>query len=161
MKSYSARKVTLIPFLTLLGLIGCSTYSDGRLGSYAPTPQNGYRGLIGWEVIDSDHSARREMQARCSQFGGLKVSSIQKAPTPRGGVLMMNYATYECNGPQLSKQAQPYPDPTNLKKLESAENNSPPPKTQKSLDAARAKCSDLGLKSGTEKYGECVLRLSK
>lgn len=33
--------------------------------------------------------------------------------------------------------------------------------TKSNLDVARKKCGDLGLKSGTEKFGECVLRLSK
>lgn len=161
MKRLIVRTITLLPLVTLMGVVGCSTYSDGRLGSYPPTPQNGYRGLIGWEVIDSDHSATREMQTMCSQFGGLNVSSIQKAPTPRGGVLMMKYATYECNGPQLSRQAQPYLEPTNPKKLEPAENQSPHPQIQKSLDAASGKCRDLGLKPGTEKFGECVMKLSR
>ena len=32
---------------------------------------------------------------------------------------------------------------------------------QSNIDIARKKCGDLGLKSGTEKFGECVLRLSK
>jgi len=30
-----------------------------------------------------------------------------------------------------------------------------------SLDSAKKKCSELGLKPGTERYGECVLRLTK
>ena len=29
------------------------------------------------------------------------------------------------------------------------------------LEATKKKCSELGLKAGTEKFGECVLRLSK
>ena len=29
------------------------------------------------------------------------------------------------------------------------------------IDLARKKCGDLGLKSGTERFGECVLRLSR
>ena len=33
--------------------------------------------------------------------------------------------------------------------------------SQSIVDAASKKCRDLGLKSGTEKFGECVLRLSR
>lgn len=30
-----------------------------------------------------------------------------------------------------------------------------------SLDSAKAKCADLGFKTGTQKFGECVLKLSR
>jgi hypothetical protein len=30
-----------------------------------------------------------------------------------------------------------------------------------SLDSAKAKCADIGFKAGTQKFGECVLKLSK
>jgi len=39
--------------------------------------------------------------------------------------------------------------------------NKPVVSQQSSLDLARKKCEELGLRSGTEKFGECVLRLSK
>jgi len=39
--------------------------------------------------------------------------------------------------------------------------NNPVVSQQSSLDLARKKCEELGLKSGTEKFGECVLRLSR
>jgi len=43
----------------------------------------------------------------------------------------------------------------------------PPPTTTQqtqppaSLDDAKAKCADLGFKAGTEKFGECVIKLSR
>lgn len=37
----------------------------------------------------------------------------------------------------------------------------PPIKSGASLDDAKAKCKDLGFKSGTDEFGKCVLQLSK
>lgn len=36
-----------------------------------------------------------------------------------------------------------------------------PPATSVTLDEAKDKCSSLGLKTGTESFGKCVLQLSK
>ena len=55
--------------------------------------------------------------------------------------------------------------PGNPKSTLSLSNSEPPPSSRSehdsSLDSAKQKCAELGLKSGTEKYGQCVLIMSK
>lgn len=81
----------------------------------------------------------------------------------------------------LEQMVAIYNDPKDLAQLQSARgkmgrapssppapknlSTSPPPPQQTqpaaSLNDAKAKCADLGFKAGTEKFGECVLKLSK
>lgn len=58
----------------------------------------------------------------------------------------------------------PYANQANSTPMSRSINNSnPPPATSNSLSIqdAKSKCSDIGLKPGTESFGKCVLQLSK
>ena len=64
------------------------------------------------------------------------------------GTAGSDYITYvfTCNTQTFQPQQTSFPQITT-------------PKT--SMDSAKAKCSDLGFKSGTQEFGKCVLQLSK
>jgi hypothetical protein len=51
--------------------------------------------------------------------------------------------------------------PTESKLTSGVAVTQPKVSTQTTLELARAKCVELGFKGGTEKFGDCVLRLSK
>lgn len=48
-----------------------------------------------------------------------------------------------------------------VKFQEQLQSSAPPTTPNISIDDSKAKCSELGFKAGTEKFGDCVLKLSK
>lgn len=66
----------------------------------------------------------------------------------------------ECRATQSTVKVTQRP-PENLMRPSEEVNSTPAIATTKSIEEAKETCSELGLKKGTEKFGKCVLRLSK
>ena len=167
-------RLLIITFVPVFFIYGCASYSTGSYGTYAPSVANGFKGLIGWEV-EEDSELLRVMQKHCAHYGGLNFSSIAPAERPPGGAyLTMKYRSYQCNGFDFARPKIAPVAPVTYTPGE--KNNSPPSKNlielndvsppeslkvKPGLEDAKKKCIDLGFKPATEKFGQCVLRLSK
>jgi hypothetical protein len=137
-------------------LSGCGTVQTGTHGTYPPTPSNGYRGLVGWVVTGSQ---LQEMARNCVNYGGLKSWERARGWEQGGGpTIGVMYQNYECHGPI---------NPPALRKVETIPalqpqyQSAPPAINSSTIDSASAKCVELGFKKGTEKFGDCVLKISK
>jgi hypothetical protein len=150
-----------IRFLVYIGLsfvlAGCGTVQTGTHGTYLPTPSNGYRGLIGWVTTGPQY---KEMTDNCANYGGLK-NWEQARGWERGGgpTIGVMYQRYECRGPINPpdlRRADVVPTPS-----QPQYQNASPATNSSTIDSASAKCAELGFKKGTEKFGDCVLKISK
>ena len=150
-------KYLLFPFLVLL-IQGCATngIADYRtLGSSAsqPSSYNNYIGELSiGEVAPSLRDvAYSELKDRaveiCSTLGGLKY----EPSISLDGLLGYKRYKYQCNGPQ----------PVNYSPAPIANPSQAPNNSSVSIDQAKQQCKDLGFKTGTEKFGNCVLELTK
>jgi hypothetical protein len=170
---------TILLVSSSLLVAGCTSYSTGAHGSYAPSYSNGFTGLIAWE-LEEQSEILRAMHLQCANYGGLNLSSVATAERPYNGKYFMNYRSYRCNGINTSRpstapatfapQALPSNQPSVVSNpLTSSEADIQIDKKQKpillqsenKIEEAKKKCLDLGFKSGTEKFGQCVLKLSK
>ena len=68
---------------------------------------------------------------------------------PDGSTKTGNWSNNTCNGCEFVKAES------------NSTNNSDNIQINKSLDKAKASCKNIGFKEGTEKFGECVLELTK
>jgi hypothetical protein len=149
---YKLSYITLPAMLLLL--IACNAGVAGRNlspGTYKPSPQNGYKGLLSEAPLSENTIVY--MEQGCQSFGGLNYSSIKEVSRPPGGSCCFNtWKEWSCNGPSKAvTELKPEPQLTN-RPLEN-------PKI--SLENAKSKCFDLGFKSETEGFGKCVLQLTK
>ena len=144
-------KKILITFLVITFLNGCTVYTRYSGGTFLPSLANNYQGLLAVELSDSYQTAEPYMVEACSNYGGLKHGSAYKTGAPPGGWNFgYTYWKYSCNG-----RGQPNQQSLTSPKQEVFENNAI------SIDEAKKKCADLGLKPGVEAFGKCVLQLTK
>jgi hypothetical protein len=120
--------------------------------TYRPSASNSFTGLIAGELSDPPVSS---MVANCSYFGGLDYSSIKSEETPSWKVTGYIYKSYRCLGPQKS------PPQNASNQLSPPEQKSAPLSFKPNLEDAKLKCAELGFNSGTEGFGNCVLKLTK
>lgn len=132
-------------------LTACSVYDNPAqhqwYGTYNPSLSNGYTGLISYEPGADVISF---MQNKCAPYGGLDHSSVRDGRAPK--MVGNNFGfvkEYRCFGPPKTTQA-PVSAPTIIHTQPTL-----------SVDEAKRKCSDLGLKPGTEVFGKCVLQLHR
>ena len=86
-------------FFILLVATGCGTVQTGTQGTYLPSPNNGYRGLIGWVTSGPQY---KEMAANCLSYGGLKNWEQARGWESGGGpTIGVMYQHYQCAGPSL------------------------------------------------------------
>jgi hypothetical protein len=151
-----------------------------------PTIRNGYQGVL----VDMSGATLSDLNNRakeiCGALGGAKSLPYFSHSVPIGWELYR----YSCNGlenltPTLRVIATPATtlnagtenqetekEKNSLKQEQNnqAEQNATTPNTTKktlplntsiAIDDAKKKCIDLGFKPSTERFGQCVLRLSK
>lgn len=143
-------KITFYIFIALV-MSSCTVYDGafrhGMYGTYDPSLSNNYSGLIAYEPGADITSF---MQSKCAAYGGLDFSSVRDGTAPKMlGNNLGFVKQYRCYGPQTKSNS-----PATFQQ----QNYSQPSIT---LDAAKKKCAELGLKPGTEPFGNCVLKLSK
>jgi hypothetical protein len=146
-------KKILTTFLVITFLNGCTVYTRHSGGTFLPSLANNYEGLLAVELSDSYQTVEPYMVQACSSYGGLKHGSAYKTGAPPGfGGWNFGYTywKYSCNGRGQSKQQSP-----TLPKQDVFKSNAI------SIDEAKKKCADLGLKPGVEAFGKCVLQLTK
>ena len=118
-------------------------------------------------------SVETEFASRDSNFS-IKGSGIKKISDDRYvtafGMYAKAYTVYELALksafyqsvadaiPRVSRNLEEFRIASSSKKAEPATNQSPP---AANLKDAKEKCTDLGFKKDTEKFGECVLKLSE
>jgi hypothetical protein len=152
-----------VSFVLLLNIAGCATVGTrGYGGARSPSPANNYQGII-YVEMGGLSDVRPYMNRDCQGWGGVDESSILKG-VPPGSVASINavfgtYYFYSCNknNPRVVEDSKISPPLTPLNELVKSEAIAPSLK----IDSARDKCSELGFKKGTEKFGDCVLKISK
>ncbi len=144
------RLSTTIICVACISLTACSVYDNPAqhqwYGTYNPSVSNGYTGLISYEPGADITSF---MQNKCAPYGGLDHSSVRDGRAPK--MVGNNFGfvkQYRCFGPPKVNQAPIAPTISNSQPA-------------LSIDDAKRKCSDLGLKTGTEVFGKCVLQLHR
>lgn len=156
--SMTLTRLTGVAVITLMAS-ACAVY-DGPAyhswyGTYNPSVANGYKGLIAYEP-GADYVAF--MIKQCSPYGGLDNSSIRDGRAEKMiGNNLGFVKEYRCRGltERAIERGQVLPAVGSNKTSDDG------PVSSENLKAARKKCADLGLKPGTEKFGECVLKLSR
>lgn len=152
------QRIFIALFLMLL-LSGCTAVRTSMIaGTQSPSVNNQYQGVL-YVEFGTLSDARPVMQRECQYYGGLNEVSIINR-TPPGVVASINsmggtYWFYKCNGVSIQNQIIPKSNSETL----SPRNDAPLVDNKITVEAARKKCSDLGFKAGTERFGECVLRL--
>jgi len=115
---------------------GTSTWADGTkyVGEFRDGKFNG-QGTFTWAIGGKYVGEFRE-----DKFHGRGILTFNDGRSPLEGVWEKNkFVSSERIPPSIAGKLTP----------------------SELLSPARKKCGDLGLKPGTEKFGECVLRLSK
>jgi hypothetical protein len=137
----------LFLFLYFIVISGCATY--GPESMYAnywklqnPSADNNYIGRMGTEPFTSPKDA---MKKNCFDGGGLNEASVVHRPAD--DFLGLEVYDYKCNFSKTSSVS------TEVKVIK---NNS-----TLSFDKAKTQCISLGFKEKTEKFGNCVLELTK
>jgi hypothetical protein len=121
-----------------------------------PGPDANMAGIIGTSRPGGNlDDVRQTMIDNCADWGGLRTASVQQIPKSwKGGKMFTDYWQYNCNGlmqnPQQSPMLLSTPD---VPKINNNQNLS--------IDQAKEKCNELGFKSGTEVFGNCVLKVTK
>jgi hypothetical protein len=141
-----------LPLLILIQSCATNGIADHRtLGSYSmkPSSYNKYIGELSVNEVppfrDVPYSELKDRAIQiCYSLGGLK----NEPYIYTDGVLGYKVYRYQCNGPQYSNPASVTATPVVTK-------------PSVSIDEAKQQCKDLGFKPGTEKFGNCVLELSK
>jgi len=145
------KPLTAVFFIASISLSACSVYDNPAqhqwYGTYNPSLSNGYTGLISYEPGADITSF---MQNKCAPYGGLDHSSVTDGRAPK--MVGNNFGfvkQYRCFGPPKVNQP-PISSPTVIHSQPTL-----------SIDNAKKKCLDLGLKPGTEVFGKCVLQLHR
>jgi hypothetical protein len=155
------RKVFTVLWLSIT-LSSCATVKTSMIaGTQSPGVANGYRGVL-YVELGGLTDARPVMLRECSPYGGLRETSV-RAGGADGMIAALNsiggtYWSYECH-PPATKTSAPEPQFKNDQQVRSQTIDERA--VSNSLEEAKSKCSNLGFKAGTEKHGDCVLRLSK
>lgn len=140
LKIFKRSYCVLLAFVVLVA--GCvsagvsHTYSNG--GNVLSYSGNEY-------LSAAQSAADQSCAARFSDRPKAKIT--QQTPAPYGNT----YYGFVCQKPEASISAA-----SPVIQSSPSLNN-----TATTLDDAKKKCSELGLKSGTEAFGKCVLQLSK
>jgi len=159
-KKYLSQFV-FIQFFALF-LSGCMVHTtpngpyQAQHGVHLPGSSNGYSGKLAAEPFTDPRSA---MAQACRNYGGLDYQTVLKEES---STLGWNFWSYKCNAAK----------PTVFITQPSLIQSSPTSSSQTGLSAgfdgsgmsieeAKSKCTDLGFKSATEKFGLCVLQLTK
>ena len=178
----------IVLFFITLTLFGCATYGPESpawnkrfITVWNPSPENDYVGRIGAEPFTDP---RPDIRVRCFAFGGLDESSVVKLPYQEpAGVIGIHTYEYTCNKKAANNPPATIPfvhrddtqkdsdalraksdggggyAPSSEDKSNSS-NQLPLPQV-KDLSIAKKQCEELGFKPKTEKFGKCVLELSK
>ena len=149
-------------FIPLVILIqGCVTngIADHRTPLSSAREPNSYNKYIGELTVGEVAPILRDVQDSelkdrateiCSPLGGVKYAPSLSFD----GLLGYKRYSYECNGPQPVGR-----NPAPLSNLPQTNNSLP--KQIISIDKAKQQCKDLGFKAATEKFGNCVLELTR
>ena len=140
-----------IAILSLILLQSCAVVNQVFVENRQyPGPDASTAGIIGTSKPGGGlDEVKAAMISNCADWGGLNESSIMLT-NPRGAKLFTDYWSYRCNG--LNPQPSTTPSTTIQK---------PPANNQGDVATAKSKCIELGFKTGTERFGNCVLQLSK
>lgn len=154
-------KFIIYPILLALLLSGCISSEQyenktGVLDDPAPSLSNNYEGLVRNGRSVGEGYVYQRMKQRCADVGVANYGSIIWTKT-NGPYLWAT--SYKCEirpvvnpNPIIQPPSIVQPNqqitPTNSKKTIG-------------IDEAKIKCIELGLKSGTESFGKCVLQLLK
>jgi hypothetical protein len=154
----------IILLLIILSIAGCMSgmrdHNSLMGGPFTdePAANNNYQGgivvdpITGGDVTYSE--IKQKASSNCSSKGGLKIEPYldwQGILSKKGSLSGM--WKYQCHG------VQQYTSPTQVNTP--APIAAPAPKSTISIEAAKQQCKDIGYKPGTEKFGNCVLELSK
>jgi len=187
--SARSKLISLVALSGIVFATGCAVQSGGyrhsQYGTYDPSPSNNYSGKISYEPF-ADYLSY--MISQCAPYGGLLLDSVKDTVTKAFANNFGFAKEYQCKGPPPAPRVvnvQPARVPENLpsdaespKQQEKAMPAEKQPNLQQtppassmhsetakravmSLGAAKAKCGELGFRTGTEAYGKCVMRLSR
>lgn len=169
-------KVFLLCSFICIPILGCSVLGeashDGLQGSYFPSPRTNFVGVVYVSSGGGLKIAKPSMASECNKHGGLIETSIVELSNP--GVIIniggLSRFKYQCHPPKSPINNTP----NNEVMRQNFQTNSPPSfegrvqmiespnvKSPMTLIEAKEKCGDLGFESGTERFGKCVLQLSK
>jgi hypothetical protein len=141
-------------------LAGCSMHDHSglpyhaKLGVRVPALSNGYTGAFFVEPFVPKSEIMERMQERCKEYGGLDSSSLKTTyEFPITGEKIIEYKCVNASISENSQERKIVEIPQGIPK--------PTKDKQKDFEAAKVKCVELGFSVATEKYRECVLRLSE
>lgn len=149
-------------FISIILITGCSEFAGirdhtGILERWAePAASNNYIGDLIVDPITGTNVTYDEIRQRalnnCANKGGLKGEPRHDSQgvLDKKGSLTGTWK-YQCNG--IPQDSVPVKNPLPVSNL--------PSKQGEPIDQAKQQCKDLGFKVGTEKFGNCVLELSK
>lgn len=137
------RFLVCLQFIMIFIISGCSinTRSSSN-NTFYPTPTS--RGELLVELNSDPEYPKPTMREICRLYGGLDESSLYKV---NGSWMEIGYTrwSYACNGFKPDTQQQVVQSSTKIV----------------GIDTAKTTCKELGFNVGTEKFGKCVLQLSK
>jgi len=152
---HGAYEMRLLILSSLIFLMSCTSIHTNRqeYGTYTPSSSTNYRGELLYDaaLTFSEEGAIKKMEQLCIPYGGLDLTSIIHGEIKYDAFTRY---TYICN-----KQKEIVPDTTPI--TTSAPTPTTTPTSRVSIDDAKIQCEDIGFKAGTEKFGECVLRLNR
>jgi len=147
----------LLILSSLIFLMSCTSIYTNRqeYGTYTPSSSTNYRGEL---LYDATLSLSKEapievMEKLCAPYGGLDLASVSHDEKKWDEITRY---TYICN-----KQKEIVPDTTPTATPEPTPTPTPTSSPKVTIDDAKKQCEDIGFKAGTEKFGECVLRLNR
>jgi hypothetical protein len=135
------------PFMT-----GIQDHTNPLSVWHGPGPYNNYIGDFASYQDATYNQIEGKASEYCSAYGGLKIKPYK---TGNNDIpVSVTYWKYQCNGPQVVNHSpEPIRNPAPVISL--------PTKQTISIDDAKQQCKDIGYKPGTEKFGNCVLELTK
>ena len=142
--------ITTASFLGACAVVNTVFIEDRK----KPGPDANMAGIIGTSRPGGNlDDVRQAMVDNCADWGGLRANSVQQiSKSWKGGKMFTDYWQYSCNG--LAQNSQENPMPLSMP-------NIPKGKQNLSIEQSKEKCSELGFKSGTEAFGNCVLKITK
>jgi len=165
MKSSVIRRLGIFVISTvfLTALTGCATVQTNMIaGTQSPGVHNKFLGIL-YVELGGLSDARPVMIRECERYGGLNEGSILNR-TPDGAVAGLNslvgsYWFYSCNGFSQPKTVIREVQTPSVAPQPSATQT--PQRSPVLIEDARKTCTDLGFKAGSEKFGDCILRLTR
>jgi len=95
----------------------------------------------------------------CSPFKALSMDTNAYNSKDFTGSIIKNHDGQDWTQGMIDTEIQKKTCGNNNAALTPAPTTIPTPSTKVSIDDAKAQCSDIGFKAGTEKFGDCVLEL--